>query len=89
MLKTIVESQRMIGKEKIIEVKGSVTIPNMKTLVEKSWQVLRNFVVTKVQWNSIATFGIALIDGQNCKAGTEYDFNNSYSFDSAKKITRI
>ena len=28
-------------------------------------------------------------DGQSCKVGTTYDFNNNYIFDPAKKITRI
>ena len=72
-----------------MEVKGSVTIPKMKTLAEKSWQILQKFTITKIQWNGIATLGVTLSDGETCKAGTEYGFDKSHNFNPFKKITRI
>ena len=48
ILKSIVKSQHIIGKTVIEDITGSVMLPNIKTLTEKSLQELRNLTIKKV-----------------------------------------
>ena len=60
----------------------------MISLAKKSLQELRDLTITQVQWQSNATLGFTLNDGQTCKAGS-YDFDKSYTVDPDKNITSI
>ena len=48
ILKSIVKSQHIIGKKVIEDITGSVMLPNIKRLTEKSLQELRNLTIKKV-----------------------------------------
>ena len=48
----------------------------------------RDLKINQVYWGSNKTIGVGLNDGQHCKAGNDPAFN-SYTFDPAKKITKI
>jgi len=66
----------------------TVSLPDVKKLVEKSLEEIRNLTFTKVRWSGISTLGFTLNDGTNCKVGT-LPFFKSHTFDPDKKITRI
>ena len=42
-----------------------------------------------MQWSGCTNIGFTISDGELCEAGTIYDKNDSYTFDPAKKITRV
>ena len=54
-----------------------------------SLQELRNLTITKILWIGNLALFLTLSDGQTCKVGHRLDFKGSYSFDPAKKITKV
>ena len=88
MIKSIFYSQKIIPKEVVNEVISTVTVPDVRKLGEKCLEEIRNLTIIQVQWHYHATLGFTLNDAQSCKAGS-YNFDECYSFDPAKKITRI
>ena len=48
MLKSIVKSIRIIGKNSVKNVKGTVNLLDTPTLAQKSWQELGNLAITQV-----------------------------------------
>ena len=75
MLKSIIKSQQIIGKYAITDVIGTVTVPDMTLLKNKSLQDIKGLKITKVSWKDMWIFGLTLNDGQSCKAGTSFDFD--------------
>ena len=67
---------------------GTLSIPNMTKIGDKSWEELKNLTITQVEWDKEARLGFTLNDGQKIKIGTK-DFDESHTFDPTKKITRI
>ena len=61
----------------------------MLDIASKTLHELRNLSITKVQWCCYLTLGFTQSDGQNCQAGTKYAYDQSHTFDPAKKITKI
>ena len=57
-------------------------------LASMTLQELRKLSVAKVSWCDCFTTGFTLSDGRFCMAGTN-PFTESYTFNPAKKITKI
>ena len=63
-------------------------IPN--EIANKTVEELRNLTIKKIWWGNCISLGFTFSDlqVQLCKVGT-YDFENSYTFDPSKKITKV
>ena len=67
---------------------GTMTVPKMKNLAEKSIDEIKRLRIKKVYWIGCSSLGLTLSDGESCMAGTK-DGYESHTFDPAKKITKI
>ena len=63
ILKSISRSQRIIAKERVGGVAGTVSIPNMEEIYNKSLPELKKLKITEVHSNQISTLGFKLSDG--------------------------
>ena len=70
-----------------MNVKGSVTIPDLKMIA--SFEDLKKLRISHVGWYFNIKFGLRLNDGQYVESGFYHDFSDRHLFDPVKKITRI
>ncbi len=61
----------------------------MTTLLEKSFENVRNLIITQVMWFNVENLGFALSDGQSCIAGTKWHSTESFDFSQTKKVSKI
>ena len=87
MLKSIIESQQMIGKYSVLT--NHVSLPDLKTFSNITLQSLRKLHITQVSWNDIFNIEFTLSNGQFCNAGTDFRYDQNHFFDFREKITRI
>ena len=87
MLKSIIESQQMIGKYSVDT--NHVSLPDLKTFSNITLQSLRKLHITQVSWNDIFNIEFTLSNGQFCNAGTDFRYDQNHFFDFREKITRI
>ena len=89
ILKSIIKSERIIGREDGNLLERTLSIPEMATLSDKSLIDLRNLTISKVEWQGfIGSLSLTLTDGQSGTGGEE-DLREWYTFDPTKKITKI
>jgi len=72
-------------------VTGKVVFPDLGRIRAMTLEQIRNLSITKVQWHQdhVDTLGFTLSDGQTCRAGNSYNYNNSFDFPADKKIVKV
>ena len=69
LLNSFVYSQHIAGKSPAHKVKGTVELPNMAEIANKSFQELMNLSITYIHWCRLFAIEFNLNDGQICKVG--------------------
>ena len=88
-LKSFISSEEIFATK--ANIRGTMNVPNQRTLDGKSIQELSKLAFEKVQWEDylFLTFGITLNNGESVKSGTDVEFNTSHTLDQSKNITKI
>ena len=63
LVKSIIESPRIIGEYSVDRVTGTVLVPDKTTLAKKNWHELRNLTITHVEFHFLYSLGFTLSDG--------------------------
>ena len=63
MVKSIIESRRIIGEYSVNRVTGTVSVPDKTTLAKKSWHELRNLTITHIKFHFLYSLSFTLSDG--------------------------
>ena len=81
----------MIGKTPFEPVTGKIVFPDINQLENKTLEELKQLRITKVSTYhaNFVTCAFTLSDGQSCRAGKNYDFNNHYEIDQTKRLRKI
>ena len=69
-LKSFISSEEIVGTK--ANIRGTMNVPNQRTLDGKSIQELSKLAFEKVQWydGHCVTFGITINNGESVKSGT-------------------
>ena len=63
-------------------------VPNVQVLVKKSLKDFTYLTITEVSWSYCYSLSFKFSDW-TCKAGSDDNFSDSYTFTHLKKITKI